>query len=53
LVDSCEEAGSYDKSQAATDLAEAEAALENIDPASHEFERTRNRVDLATARLEA
>ena len=53
LVDSCEEAGSYDKAQAAEDLAEAEQVLESADPTSNEFERARNRADLAHARIDA
>jgi len=53
LVDSCEEAGSYDKAQAATDLQEAESALQEADPMGPEFERARNRVDLAQARIGA
>jgi len=53
LVDSCEEAGSYDKEQATADLAEAEQLLATVDPMSNEFERARNRVDLATARISA
>ena len=53
LVDSCEEAGSYDKAQATKDLAEAEAELEETDPMSNDYERARNRVELATARIEA
>ena len=53
LVDSCEEAGSYDKEQAAQDLAEAESELENIDPMSNDYARARNRVELAMARLDA
>ena len=53
LVDSCEEAGTYDKSQAATDLAEAEQLLATVDPMSNEFERARNRMDLAAARINA
>ena len=53
LVDSCEEAGSYDKDQATADLAEAEQLLATVDPMSNEFERARNRVDLATARISA
>ena len=53
LVDSCEEAGTYDKAQAATDLAEAEQLLATVDPMSNEFERARNRMDLAAARINA
>jgi F-type H+-transporting ATPase subunit epsilon len=53
LVDSCEEAGSYDKTQAATDLQEAESAMQEADPTGPEFERARNRVDLAHARIGA
>ncbi len=53
LVDSCEEAGTYDKAQAATDLAEAEQLLASVDPMSNEFERARNRMDLAAARINA
>ncbi len=51
LVDSCEEAGSYDRDQAAKDLEEADAALKEADPTTNEFERARNRYDLASARL--
>jgi F-type H+-transporting ATPase subunit epsilon len=53
LVDSCEEAGSYDKEQAANDLTQAETDLKDSDPTSTEFERARNRLDLAQARLQA
>jgi len=53
LVDSCEEAGSYDKDQAAKDLAEAEASLTEFDPTSNAFARARNSADLADARIKA
>ncbi len=53
LVDSCEEAGSYDKDQAAKDLAEAEASLTDLDPTSSAFARARNSADLAGARIMA
>ena len=41
-----------EQEQAAKDLAEAESELEKIDPMSNEYERARNRVELATARLD-